>query len=181
MEANDLLFDTENEEIIKIIQKAVVERANYDLRKIISIAQKLRLKSSTGKKDQYGDEIEDYSKVPTKDLIKLYEEAVSHAFFATPIRLRAFVESSLANIIYEDEYNKALLGATGTQAIRQAEATIAIQNTEFKQIYRKMYAKYVEDVVKSFEQFVRRLERIIDLREKEEKLPFTTFEQSKSK
>ena len=116
--------------------------------------------------------MEDWDKVSTKDLIKVFSEGTAWNFFSTPIRMQAFIESSLAEIIYKYEYNMIISDDSlkGTVAAKSATAEIETQNEHFALQYRKLYTSYVTEVLKSFNDYLKRLERIIDFRLQEERL-----------
>lgn len=164
-------FNDVEEDQIARIEKSVKEKADYNLRQVLSIFNRIQEKVSTGKKNEFGDDIEDWNKITTKDLISYFTEANAWNFYATPVRLQGFIESSLAEIVYKSEYNQVLIDPTlsGTVAAKAATAELDTQDSNFVFTYRKLYTAYVTDVLKSFDLFLKRLEKIIDWRIQEEK------------
>lgn len=162
-------FDDDNEAYIKALEKSVYDKARYNLRQVIGIADRIRAKAYTGKKNEYGDNIEDWEQVSTNDMINALSEAAAWNFFSTPIKMKAFIESSLAEIIYKDEYNQVLSSPdlTGTANVKTAIAEIQTQESQFALQYRKLYTKTVEEYLHSFETFVKRLESIVWMRQRE--------------
>lgn len=159
-------FSDDNENTIQNIEKSVTEKANYDLRKIFGAMKRVNDKVDTGKKNEFGEPIQDWDKVSTKELRNYFSEMNALNFFASPIRMRAFIESSLGSIIYNFDYNSKLTdpSVSGTVAIRQAIADMNTMDSRFALRFREMYSNYVTEILKSFDQYIRRLEKIIDWR-----------------
>lgn len=164
-------FDVSNEETMKALAESITNKANYDLRQIIGITQRFKERVSTGKTGEYGEEIQDWNKVDTKDLINFYAEGSAWCFYSTPIKMQAFIESSLADIIYRDEYNKAFTdpSAGKSQGVRAAFAEQDTLQSKFVVTYRKMYTEYVTETLKTFDALMRRMERVINMRQAEER------------
>ena len=99
MADNPFKFNTEEEEQIDLLRKSVKEKADYDLRRIISITERVNKKVDTGKKNEYGDTVEDWDNISTKELVNIFSEANAWNFFSTPVRMNAFIESSLSEIM----------------------------------------------------------------------------------
>lgn len=165
-----LEFEEENEEYIKKIRDSIKEKVHYDLRQIIAISDRLRKKACTGEVNEYGDLIENWDQVETKDMINSLAEGSAWNFYSTPIRMNSFIESSLAEIIYKEEFNKILTNPslTGTAGVKNATAELETEETKFIYLYRKMFTDYVIEMLKSFELFLKRIEQIIWMRQKEE-------------
>ena len=169
---NPFEFSEENENQIKKIHESVKQNADYNLRQIISVTKRIKDKVNTGKKNEFGDDIEDWDKIKTKELINLFSEASAWNFYSTPVRLKGFIESSLAEIVYKYDFDIALTDptATGTVAMKQAVAELNTQDSNFSCMYRKMYTTYVTDILKSFDLYLKRMEKIIDWRLQEERM-----------
>lgn len=181
MADNPFKFNTEEEEQIDLLRKSVKEKADYDLRRVISITERVNKKVDTGKKNEYGDTVEDWDNISTKELVNIFSEANAWNFFSTPVRMNAFIESSLAEIIYKYNYATALTdpNVSGTVAVKQSLAELNTQDSNFSCQFRKLYTSYVTDVLKSFDQYTKRMEKIIDWRMQEERMnanksPFTS-------
>lgn len=168
---DDYNFDEENENYITKLRLAVKEKADYNLRQILGMTKRLRDKVQTGDTDEYGDPIEDWDRLTTKELINFFTEGSAWNFYSTPIRMQAFVESSLAEVVYKYEFNTVLTGLTeGTVAQKNANAEIETQETNFSTLYRKLYTDYVTETLRAFDGYLRRIERIINFRQMEERL-----------
>jgi hypothetical protein len=165
-------FDPDNEEAMRELADAVEKRAKYALRQVIGMTLRFRERVSTGRFSEYGDELQDWDKVSTKELINFYSEASAWCFYSTPVKLRAFIESSLAEIVYNDVFNKALVDPsnTGTVAAKKSAAEMKTVDSAFVTAYRKMYTEYVTETLKTFDSLVRRLERVINMRQQEERM-----------
>lgn len=165
-------FSDEEEEYITKVRVSVKEKADYNLRRIIGITERVKRMVSTGKKNEFGDDIEDWDKVSTRQLINIFSEAMAWNYYSTPVRMNAFIESSLADVIYQYKFNTELTdkSVTGTVAYKNAMAELNTQDTSFANTYRKLYSTYVTEVMKSYDQYLRRMERIIDWRLQEEKV-----------
>lgn len=161
----------QDEEVIRDMKKSVKEKADYNLRQIISVTKRISDKVSTDQTDEYGCIIEDWNKISTKELINFFAEAAAWNYYSTPIRMQGFIESSLANIAYKFSYNTAITdpNATGTVAVKQANAEISTQYENYAANYRNLYTNYVTEVLKSFNDYLKRLEKIIEWRLLEER------------
>ena len=168
----DARFDVENEEVMKRLAKSISDKANYNLRQIIGITKRFKDAVSTGKVGEYGEEIEDWNQLSTKELINFYSEGSAWCFYSTPIKMQAFIESSLADIIYHDEYNRAFTdpSACKTQGVRAAFAEQDTLQSKFALTYRKMYTEYITETLKTFDTMMRRMERVINMRQTEDKI-----------
>lgn len=164
-------FEDTEEEQIKEIREAVKERADYNLRQIISIAHDINKKVSTGEKNEYGDTIEDWDKISTKELINLFSAGIAWNYYSTPVRMQAFIESSLSDIIYKYKYNTIISDDTlkGTVAAKTATAEIETQQEKFVAKFRELYTTYVTESLKAFDTYLRRLEKVIEWRLAEER------------
>lgn len=165
-------FDSEEENNIDVLRKSVKEKADYNLRQIISITERVKNKVNTGNKNEYGDEIENWDNITTKELVNIFSEANAWNFFSTPVRMNAFIESSLAEIIHRYNYDTALTdpNISGTVAVKQSLADLTTQDSNFSLQFRKMYTVYVTEVLKSFDQYIKRMEKIIEWRMQEERM-----------
>lgn len=168
---NEFLFEDSDEQYMLKLRDSVKDKADYSLRQIIDVSKRIKDKVSTGKTNEYGDPIEDWDQVSTRELINFYSEAASWNFYSTPVKMNAFIESSLADIVFKYEFNTILTDpdTKGAVAIKQAQAELSTQEHEFARTYRSLFTSYVTEVLKSFDQYVRRLERIIQFRQQEEK------------
>lgn len=181
MTDNPFKFDVGEEEQIDLLRKSVKEKADYDLRRVISITERVKKKVNTGKKNEYGDTIEDWDNISTKELINIFSEANAWNFFSTPVKSNAFIESSLAEIIHKYNYATALTdpNVSGTVVVKQSLAELSTQDSNFSCQFRKFYTNYVTDVLNSFDQYIRRMGKIIEWRMQEERMnanknPFTS-------
>lgn len=163
-------FPELEEQQIAEIKQSVVAQANHDLRRIFGITKRLKKMVETLQKDEWGNPIEDWDKVSTNELINIFSEASAWNFYSSPIKMQAFVESSLSDIVYKTQYNSALLTETGTVAEKTAQAEQKTLDSCFAATYKKMYSQYVTDVLRSYDAYLKRLEKIIDYRQKEERL-----------
>lgn len=161
----------QDEEVIRDMKKSVKEKADYNLRQIISVTKRISDKVSTDQTDEFGCVVEDWNKITTKELINFFAEAAAWNYYSTPIRMQGFIESSLANIAYKFSYNTAITdpNATGTVAVKQANAEISTQYENYAANYRNLYTNYVTEVLKSFNDYLKRLEKIIEWRLLEER------------
>lgn len=166
-----ILFSDEEEQYISRVRASVKEHADMDLRRIIGITSRIKKMVETDEVNEFGDPIEDWDRVSTKDLINIFSEAMAWNYYSTPIRLQAFIESSLAELTYKYQFNTELTDPTntGTVAHKNAMAELNTQTADFANAYRKLYTTYVTEVMKSYDQYLRRLERIIDWRLQEER------------
>lgn len=164
-------FNEAEEDHIEKLKASIKDKADYNLRQIIGITKRLRDKVNTGKTNEYGDPIEDWDKVSTKDLIKFYTEGCAWDFYSSPVRLQAFIESSLADIVYKYEYNSIITSPdlSGTVQTKTAIAEMETQEEKFVTIYRKHYSHYIEEVLKSFSIYLHRVSKIIEWRQAEER------------
>ena len=164
-------FEDAEEEQIKEIRESVKEKADYNLRQVIAIAREINKKVDTGKKNEYGDPIEDWDKITTKELINLFSAGIAWNYYSTPVRMNGFIESSLSDIIYKYKYNTIISDDTlkGTVASKTATAEIETQQEKFVKIYRDMYTTYVTESLKAFDTYLRRLEKVIEWRLVEER------------
>lgn len=170
-EQTDYKFSEENENYITKLKESVKDKANYNLRRIIGITKRLRDKVETGEVDEYGDPVEQWDNLTTQDLINFFTEGSAWNFYSAPIKMQAFVESSLADIIYKYEFNTILTSLTeGTVAQKTANAELKSQEANFASMYRKLYTDYVTEILRSFDNYLRRVERIINFRQLEERM-----------
>ena len=65
-------FADAEEEYINKIRGSVKEKADYNLRQIISITNRLNKEVDTGERNEFGDPIESWEQVSTKSLINYY-------------------------------------------------------------------------------------------------------------
>lgn len=164
-------FNEEEENYITKLRESVKKKADYDLRRVIGITKRLRDKVDTGTKDEFGDPIEDWDKLSTNDLINFFSEGSAWNFFSAPIKMQAFIESSLSEVVYKYEFNTILSSLTdGTVAQRNATAELQAQQNNFAALYKKMYADYITEVLRSFDGWLRRVERVINFRQMEERM-----------
>lgn len=85
--------------------------------------------------------------------------------------MQAFIESSLSEVVYKYEFNTILSSLTdGTVAQRNATAELQAQQNNFAALYKKMYADYITEVLRSFDGWLRRVERVINFRQMEERM-----------
>lgn len=168
---NQPKFDNDNETYMKMITVSVRDKANYSLRQIIGATQRLREKVATERKDEYGAMIEDWNKVSTNDLINFLMEGSAWSFCSTPLKMQSFIESSLAEIVYKDEYNKIFTDPelTGSVAIKEAVAESSTQESQFALTFRKVYTKYLTEMLTTFDLLLKRVEHIVDMRQREER------------
>lgn len=168
---NKTNFLPEEEEELTAITKSVQEKVDFSLRKVIAVTHKIQAAVATGKKNEFGEPIEDWNKVSTHDLINLFSEAAALNYFSTPVRLQAFIEFSLAEIVKDYYYSKALTDPTltGTVQTKTALASMTNQDNNFVCTFRKLYSTAVTEQLKTFDAFLRRLEKIIDWRQAEDK------------
>lgn len=172
MSDDQFKFSDDNEQQITAIKNSVKQHADYDLRQIVAVTKRVSDKVSTGNKNEYGMDIEDWDRIPTKELINIFSEMNALNFYATPVRLNGFIESSLAEIIYQYNYDSAMTdpSLSGTVAVKQSLADLNTQDSNFSFQYRKYYTTYVTDVLRSFDAYIKRLEKIIDWRVQEERM-----------
>ena len=168
---NDYKFSVDEEVYMEKLRKSVKEKADYDLRAIIGISQRFKDKVATNQKNEYGDVVEDWDKLTTKDLISFYTEASAWDFFSTPIKMQAFIESSLADIVYKYEFNSIISDPDlkGTVASKTAMAELDTLEKKFASTYRKLYSNYVEEVTRSFGFYIHRIEKVINWRQIDER------------
>lgn len=170
------IFTDEEQKQINEIKKSVEAQAEHALRKVLAIPKRLSKKVKTDSVDEFGNTIENWDKVSTKELINIFSEANAWNFYSSPIKMQAFIESSLAEIIRQASYDKALLGEEGTVAEKTARAEVKTLDAHFAATYKKLYSQYITDVLRSFDTYVKRLEKIIDYRQKEEQFRKSPFE-----
>lgn len=165
-------FADAEEEYINKIRGSVKEKADYNLRQIISITNRLNKEVDTGERNEFGDPIESWEQVSTKSLINYYSEGASWNYFSSPIKMQAFIESSLAEIVYNYNLSQELTdpNLTGTVAVKTAQAEINVINDKFVYDFKKLYTSYVTEVLKSFDIYLKRLEKVIEWRLYEERM-----------
>ena len=162
-------FDAEDEELIKEITHEIETRVVYDLRGMFKSIKRLQDSADTGQKDEYGDPVYDWGRVPLNEFTAAYTDAVINEFASFGQREKAFIEAHLANAILDNVYYEiyTTLDAKMTATERKAQASVLSKKTKFKKLYRELYSKAVRERFQEYSTFVDRLTNICWLKRKE--------------
>jgi len=120
-----------------------------------------------------GTPIQDWSRVPTKDLEDFVLAGSSEVYFAQSRIENDYAEAVFAKFTYDDAYDRSYSSQlSGTIGDKTARAKRRTMDERWLALFKTLYHKRAKSEVDAFESFVRRVDRIRQDRTEEARRAF---------
>lgn len=120
-----------------------------------------------------GTFVEDWSKVTIPEMERFLQEASAWAFFSSQQAIDAYAEAVFTKYLYDDaydeEYSRQLRGTINDKV---AVAKRRTQDERWLALYKSLYHKRAQEVVKRLDEHVRRVERIYTSRVRQSEMEY---------
>ena len=175
-------WDDDDADAVEFIKARVDEGVAHEFGGIRHLAESLRRKAYIPNPPYLGEgfqtypdgtPIQDWSRVPTRELEDFVLAGSSEVYFAQSRLENDYAEAVFAKFTYDDAYDRSYSSQlSGTIGDKTARAKRRTMDERWRALFKTLYHKRAKSEVDAFESFVRRVDRIRQDRNEEARRAF---------